>query len=488
MANLYFSGQGKLFFALRDGSGVPQGYTDLGNVSALTMRLGKGYAQYAASAAPVNFTVGFGTGSQTVYQLPVLTGNTPQNPTLYKTDWQGKQLLYTTPRTNLLLQASTLATSPWVPGQTGVAAAPTVTNAFIAGPDGVAASASKIAFPGITGTDTSFVRQNVAGLTNPTTLSPSAWIKGDAPATLLMRQGNGAAGFSTINITTAWQRLNPPSGVNAATSFNFDFAQVTGGTTTAFNAYVAYSQLESGSVITPAIQTTTAAVTVTDYTIDAANNITYSPAPLAGALLNGTGTQLTLPPAIRASDPPQFDIAMESWNPANIAIAMYGASNTIAGATVANEVITARAGLTVPLANINLASFTSLKNSGNTVTYVLNTDYQINLAMGSITFPSGSAITDGQSLNANYVSSAYSKISAGTVTPGFMWLRLEGLNTANFNSAVVVDLFKTRLYPVEQTDLLSDRFEQLILHGRLFNDYAQTLNTTDGQLFRIRQA
>ncbi len=55
--------------------------------------------------------VGTGNGSQTSFAQPA---GWDSDSKLYVNDWQGNQLQYSTPRTNLILQSSSLQTTPWV--------------------------------------------------------------------------------------------------------------------------------------------------------------------------------------------------------------------------------------------------------------------------------------------------------------------------------------------------------------------------------------
>jgi hypothetical protein len=201
---------------------------------------------------------------------------------------------------------------------------------------------------------------------------------------------------------------------------------------------------------------------------------------------DATGGSETLQPLVRATDPPTFDLVMEELTAANLALLTYGQNTPVSGATVSGEVLTGVAGASVPLANINLTAFTSLTNAGGGTTYVRNVDYLINLSSGMITIPSGSPATG--SLRANYIYGAHTKVGLGTIAPPYYWLRFEGLNSANFNTPVVVDLFSTRLAPVESLPLIGDTFLTMQIQGRMFKDSFQNVSDlTTGQLMRIRQ-
>jgi hypothetical protein len=179
---------------------------------------------------------------------------------------------------------------------------------------------------------------------------------------------------------------------------------------------------------------------------------------------------------------------MEDMTSANMQTLLYGQNNSFSG-TVTAEVVVGYVGKMTPLVNMNLSSFTTLKNQALSTTYVKNTDYTVDLSNGTISIPAtGSAITDGQILSAAYVYNTYTKVGIGTSNQPFFALRFEGLNTANTNSAVIVDMYKTKLYPLESLILISDQINQLQVNGRMFKNQFMTDTRADGLYMRIKQA
>lgn len=87
----------------------------------------------------------------------------------------------------------------------------------------------------------------------------SIWLRADSPVT--MRIGINTAG-TIINVTTQWQRFSNTITVAAGTLY--PLMQKTSSDTSTFSFYAYGAQVESGSVPTNYIKTTTAAVTVTE--------------------------------------------------------------------------------------------------------------------------------------------------------------------------------------------------------------------------------
>jgi hypothetical protein len=90
-------------------------------------------------------------------------------------------------------------------------------------------------------------------------------------------------------------------------------------------------------------------------------------------------------------------ITMESWDLDNLALLTTGIASEIVGTTVTNETVRCPSvkGSWVPLANINLSSFTSLGS------LVKDTDYIVDLKAGMIFFTPTGAST----INTNYAAS-----------------------------------------------------------------------------------
>jgi hypothetical protein len=201
-----------------------------------------------------------------------------------------------------------------------------------------------------------------------------------------------------------------------------------------------------------------------------------------------TGQQLT-DLVIETTKEAGVMIQLEDFSKENLEWAFFGTATLIAGATVSAETLTAYVGKHIPLANINLTSFTSLTNAAGSTTYVAGTDYTVNLKSGLISIPkTGSAIADASSVKANYVCGNSEKVAAFTKTNKEYWLRFEGLNTAEGDNPVIVDIYRTRFQPMKEWSLLESgqNLSSLELDGDALYDAKQPNTTTDGRFFRER--
>ncbi|NJK40569.1 MAG: hypothetical protein HC934_02900 [Acaryochloridaceae cyanobacterium SU_2_1] len=176
---------------------------------------------------------------------------------------------------------------------------------------------------------------------------------------------------------------------------------------------------------------------------------------------------------------------LEFFDQENLALALYGTTLDQATLTVTSEALIGYRGKSTPVRHINLSAFTSLTNDDATTTYVSGTDYTVDLKTGLISIPAtGTAITEGQALRANYATAGYEKTATFSRANRNIWIRFEGLNTAENDSPVVLDFYKVRLEPAASIDWIGNELSSLELEGEVLYDALQP----DGDRFyRERQ-
>lgn len=225
---------------------------------------------------------GTGDGSRTLFNLAGMDSDRAYlMPLLFKQDWGGIQKLYATARTNLLLWSNDLTNASWIKrgGATMTA------QAAGTGPDGISTCTL------VSGLDVGAagdIYQITTGLVGR--YEPSIWIKPISTVGVIQinNASDGAKGewrinlsALTINVWNLITRSHPA--VTIITEFTDSTGnggiqiQKTSGVGT-FSLYFAYGQEEVGTISTSYVPTTTAAVTVTDYSVDTTGKVTTSPA------------------------------------------------------------------------------------------------------------------------------------------------------------------------------------------------------------------
>lgn len=220
----------------------------------------------------------------------------------------GPVLRYSTSRTQLLLQSTNFAT-------TWVAASVTVTANATAAPDGSGTVAQLIAKN--TAVANASISQNFVTSDGTNKWTIHVWLKANNSAkadvgirnvtagtwdaqtlTILSGPGSvttgGAAGLNRVQgLTTAqWTHIQVTLNAIPATAKQLAFFIYPDGadSITSGNGVFAYAaQAEVDSTATPYINTTTAQVTVTDYTLQQflAGTVTFASAPVSGAVISG---------------------------------------------------------------------------------------------------------------------------------------------------------------------------------------------------------
>jgi hypothetical protein len=164
------------------------------------------------------------------------------------------------------------------------------------------------------------------------------------------------------------------------------------------------------------------------------------------------------------------NMTMESIESENLAIALKGTGADVVGATVTAEVAIGYFDLWTPLDRINITLFV-LTNTGGIVTYTLDTDYELDAAAGAFRTLSSGTITDTQSLEADYTFPNQETVDALTVGANpVRWARFHGLNTADQDNPVTVDIFKMEITPLAELALINDEIAQMAIEGNALSD------------------
>lgn len=266
-------------------------------------------------SAFVDKNSGNGNASNLVFQVPLpAQAQVVSTDGLFVTDYQGKTLQYTTPRTNLLLQSQTYDNASWSKNAAAITAnAAAAPDGFVTGDllkeDATAAghyaSQGAAVANGVQYTFTTWAKETGSGSKRYLTLVTTSTGFGAAQLAVFDCSGTGAvtttSGGATATITKvgSWYRcvmttIAATSSTTASlqvrlTNSSTSGASVYTGDNTS-GLYVWGSQFEAGMISTSYIATTTATVTDNGYTITAFGLITFSVPPRNGAAVLWSGS------------------------------------------------------------------------------------------------------------------------------------------------------------------------------------------------------
>lgn len=241
--------------------------------------------------AVTNQLFGTGDASTLAFQLVRTLGGfaepvyAPASAAISRRDWQGNQMLYPAARTNYVWPSNNLASGNWN----------TTTGATLAAgsnlaPDG-SSSAGTLSYSGsgTVGNYRAYITPTGA-LATPAlgqSATVSIWVRAASTVTLRLWANLGVP--VPMNVTTSWQRFSVTVVGDGSTGLQL-LVMSDVASNAAFTVQMWGAQAENNVAPGSYIPTTTAPVSVTDYTLDGAGLVTLAAAPRVAATLTWTGT------------------------------------------------------------------------------------------------------------------------------------------------------------------------------------------------------
>jgi hypothetical protein len=177
-------------------------------------------------------------------------------------------------------------------------------------------------------------------------------------------------------------------------------------------------------------------------------------------------------------------MTIESFSKANLMMLLYGTASSIVAGSVTNEVFPAglaagdMVALNFPLVKTSPSPVITGTAGGATLT--AGTHYRIDYQTGMVTILNTSVGVQPYEIDYNY--------DAEDIVPMFRssqverFLRFAGLNTANSNKPVIVELYRVVFDPVGNIDLINDEFAQFEIEGSVLYDTTRDANDSAGVL------
>lgn len=159
-------------------------------------------------------------------------------------------------------------------------------------------------------------------------------------------------------------------------------------------------------------------------------------------------------------------MTLHDLNLENLKLALRASATTAAQGTVTDEPHTAYVDGLLRLAHPQ-PSAVAITGTGGTPTYTAGTDYEVR--PGGIYILDG-VIADGAAVLVSYSYAGHDVVEALTQGATVLELSFEGINRADDDKPVIVDVYKISLAPVKDLSLIGDDFANLQLDGELLKD------------------
>lgn len=181
------------------------------------------------------------------------------------------------------------------------------------------------------------------------------------------------------------------------------------------------------------------------------------------------------------------NITTDDFKEANIELATFGIGSQLAGGAVTARAVWDTApvvGEKYSLQAQGRASAVTIKSAGVSVSTAL---YSVD-ASGILSFTSVVGVTGP--ITADFTEAAARQVGVFKTTAPELYIRLDGLNTAEATDAgdyerTVVNLYKVRLDPTENLSFVNDEFGQLVLNGSPLVDTLRAASAAGGQFMQI---
>jgi len=184
----------------------------------------------------------------------------------------------------------------------------------------------------------------------------------------------------------------------------------------------------------------------------------------------------------------ECSMTLEVFDKQRLALVLYGAHSTLAAGTVTDEAMPAGMlpGQFYGTAKPVISSVVVKDGAGTPATLLAGTDYRV-ASMGGGMIEILNVGTFVQPFKVSYANGAATNINMMTGSAPERWVRFVGVNTANNNANVIVDLYRVSFDPLKDLDLISDDIAKFELSGSVLMDNSKENDVVLGQFGRIIQ-
>ena len=169
---------------------------------------------------------------------------------------------------------------------------------------------------------------------------------------------------------------------------------------------------------------------------------------------------------------------------------LYGSESTNTSNTVTTGYILRSSVTSVAVGDVYFTKYPSVSAvtvKANSTSLTLNTDYKLDATTGRIEILSIANMGSTGSLNVDYTAAAYESVIMFKDANKERALRFEGLNTADSERPVQIELYRIIFDPAGNLDVINDELAQFEIEGSVLVDTTRVNDATLGGFGRIIQ-
>ena len=177
----------------------------------------------------------------------------------------------------------------------------------------------------------------------------------------------------------------------------------------------------------------------------------------------------------------EFACTLEELIQSNLELSLYGSTTTVATGSITDEPLATN----VELDKLYLLARQNVSNvalKANNATVAAN-KFVVNEKHGSLRFTDITAVTGP--VTASYSFGSAKSTAMFTQPLPERWVRFEGLNTADANKEVVIDLYRVAINPTRELSVIGTELMKFELAGQVLADLTKPANGNLGQFGRI---
>lgn len=182
----------------------------------------------------------------------------------------------------------------------------------------------------------------------------------------------------------------------------------------------------------------------------------------------------------------RMNITLEDFSKENLALALYGASSSIAAGSVSNEALPSGllAGDFVRTAKPNISALVVTDSAGTPATLTAGTHYEITSAShGTIKILNVASFT--QPFKLAYSNAIATNVNMLTQNAQELWLRFDAIETVPGQSNKLIELYRVVFDPTSDLQLLHQEIGRCPLAGSALYDSTKAADAVLGQFGRV---